>query len=156
MDISTVRLLYAEAATKAGKGAELAAQLKQLPKNHPHKSIVLAYQGSAEALMARDATFPLTKLSHLNNSKKFFSDAVSLDNADPEIRMLRVAVQQGIPTYLNMSQDMEGDIKVVLANLHLIVAKQIPNELLIKMVEFVEKTGLCSAEELNQLKALWS
>ena len=156
MDISRIRLLYAEAASKAGKGAEFAAQLKLLPKEHPHRAIILAYQGSAEALMARDATFPLTKLSHLNNSKKFFADAVTLDANDPEIRMLRVAVQQGIPAYLNMSQDMEGDIKVVMAHLHLVAEKQIPADLLSKMVEFVERTGLCSPQELNQLKALWS
>lgn len=156
MEIETIRGLYAEAASKAGRGAEFAAQLKNATINEEAQALILAYKGSAEALMARDATFPLTKLSHLNNSKKFFSEAVNAAHTDPEIRMLRIAVQQGIPTYLNMSQDLQADKVALFQNLDQVRAKQIPKELLVRMVDFVERTGLCSSQELEQLKALWT
>lgn len=79
----TVREAYAQA-RDGGIEPERAGQvIEAYLGNHPAQPVATAYLGSIRTMMARDAFFPFTKLSHVTQGLELLDDAVErLDHAE--------------------------------------------------------------------------
>ena len=113
----------------------------------------LGYLAAALALRARYAGNPLQKLGFLQKAQSTFRQAVHAAEADPEIRLLRFAVQRAIPPFLNMSNDMAADTRVVIDQRAALQPHGIEPGVVREMLTFVADSGLCTAEEARALLA---
>jgi len=72
-------------------------KLQKLIAADPHDALIKAYYGSALALLARDATKPLEKADLAQEGLDALHEAVAMNPADKEIRLLRANVCVRLP-----------------------------------------------------------
>jgi hypothetical protein len=100
---------------KATKCAESGQSFHKYMKNYDgHEGKILAFKAASEAVMAKYTWSPYNKLQHLKKSSAIFDQAVKIDAEDPEIRFLRYTVEYYVPRYLNMSNNVPEDKRIVL------------------------------------------
>ena len=112
----------------------------------------LAYKASARALMARYSWNPYNKLSYLKESMKVFSKATKADPDNIEIRFLRFAIQHYIPSFLELSEEIHEDKKVMMENLSKYVDFSLQRAHVEAFVRFFEESGRFNPQELESMK----
>ncbi|SDL69184.1 hypothetical protein SAMN05421823_107264 [Catalinimonas alkaloidigena] len=150
MTLPELRQAYADATHDADAAHHLLTTLQALPQ--PLSAEQQAYLAATLALQARFVGNPLQKLQFANQSKKAFAEAVALDPQNPEVRLLRFAVQRAIPPFLNMSGDMEEDAHAIAQNLHKMDLNNINPTFTRPLLNFVLESGLCTKEEQATLE----
>ncbi|MEO6167911.1 MAG: hypothetical protein ABIO46_13030, partial [Chitinophagales bacterium] len=145
--ISEVRTLY-------GKGIEDATAAKKLfdlVSNVPNDPLLIAYRGGAEALLAKHALNPYTKLDYLGRSMNTLSLAVRADPSNAEIRFIRFSIQFYIPKFLGYSKNMRDDAHVIAMNFsrlkHSVDAKTFRN-----IGEFMMSSGSCGDSDVAMIQ----
>ena len=71
--------------------------------------IILAYYGGVEALKAKHASWPFSKLSYFNSSMDILKTAVKEDPENLEIRFIRFSILDNVPGILGFSKEREID-----------------------------------------------
>ena len=79
--------------------------------NYP--PLILAYWGGVEALKAKHAFWPFTKLTLLNKSMEIFNLALLESPDNLEIRFLRFTILHYIPSILGYGDERNDDIKKI-------------------------------------------
>lgn len=130
----------------------------KLNKIEKPDALTLAYKGSTEALKAKHAWNPYTKLEYMNSFDKIINEAVRMSSDDIEIRFLRYSVQLNTPKYLGLSKNMAED-KSMIVNLFL--QKKFKNKdkvMLTEIYQFMLKSKVLSDTErvkiLDVLKSI--
>ncbi|MCB9230140.1 MAG: hypothetical protein H6581_00635 [Bacteroidia bacterium] len=124
---------------------------------YPRKDgIMLAYLGSAEALVARHAWNPLSKMDWLGKANKTFDQAVALDPFNAEIRFLRFCVQHYVPGFLGFSKNIDQDVSVIVNYLETTTTLYDDPELYRNIIQFMIETERCTPAELRKLESLKS
>lgn len=141
---------------EASKNEEVSKQFYTLmtayDNQHP---VVLAYKGAAEASMAKHAWSPYSKLKHVKSALKTFEQAVALDKKNAEIRFLRFTLEHYIPRYLQLSEHLNDDKRVVINALKQHPESGLPDDLALTIYNFMlTKDHLTEDEkaELDRLK----
>ena len=111
-DISEVRALYKEAAQEERAAQEL---LKITAQSKAKDPLMLGYHGVAQMMMAKHVGNPFKKLSYFNKGKDLFSEAISADPQNLELRFLRFTVQAETPGFLNYKQNLGEDKRILLS-----------------------------------------
>lgn len=150
MEISEIRSAYANALSGLGV-SKLAKNLDNADFSAPDKGLALAYRASTEALMAKEAWLPPAKLTHISKAADLFRQAVEASPKDPEIRMLRILVEQAIPVYLGFAIHHKEDKAVIFENLSLIPAKNLEKSLYSALIGYFSKTTILTSDELAKL-----
>jgi hypothetical protein len=112
---------------------------------------LLAYRGAAKALIAKHSINPYTKLNYIRASMNDFAEAVELDSKNVEIRYLRFSVQHHLPSFLNLSFEMQEDIKHISDNVHSCSSLKSDKDLKKTIISFMIKSERLRDEELKQL-----
>jgi hypothetical protein len=66
----------------------------------PADPVLLGYRGALEAVRARHARWPPTRISHLRAGQRLLDEAVALSPADAEVRALRLLTEAHVPRIL--------------------------------------------------------
>lgn len=149
-ELDTLRTQY-EGAVQGEKAAE--KMWRGLKSYTGLEGIKLAYKASAQALLARYAWNPYSKLSHLREAMKVFKHAVRLDPQNIEIRFLRFAIQHYIPEFLDQSKDLHEDMEIMIAHLKDFTDFQMEKGHAETFLEFFKESDRFSEETLAKLKA---
>ena len=123
----------------------------KLRKNNSQEPILMAYLGIAQAVKARHAINPYTKLSFLKSGMKSLNAAVLKSPDDLEIRFLRFTLEHHVPSFLGYSEHLESDKKKIL---QLSTQKKfgaMDKALLLNLVSFMKETKRCSSQEIATL-----
>jgi hypothetical protein len=75
--------------------------------------IILAYQGAFEALKAKHAFWPVTKLNYLNKSLEILGKAIEIEPNNLEIRFLRFSILHHVPGILGHGEETHEDAEVI-------------------------------------------
>ena len=113
-DISEVRSLYKEAASKEAAAKELLKVTSQKKAKDP---LFKGYHGVAQMMMAKHVGNPFKKLSYFNKGKDLFSEAIEANPGNVELRFLRFTVQAETPGFLNYKQNLQEDKKILLSRI---------------------------------------
>lgn len=107
---SEIRNSY-HAATKSEENAGVFYNLvKDVTKSD--KAEMIAYKGAAKALLARYE--PLAKRkSKLKEGIEWVEDAVSKSPQNPEVRLVRLSIQESLPKFLNYHKNIEEDRSLI-------------------------------------------
>lgn len=147
--LNELRESYLEASKNAKASKQFHKLMLSYNKQHP---VVLAYKGASEAAMAKHVWNPYSKLKHVNNALSWFEQAVELDKKNAEIRFLRFTVEHYVPRYLNLSQHLEEDKRVVIAALKKHPDSGLPTDLAQTIHKFMLTKDHLTEEEKVELQ----
>ncbi|WP_439881941.1 hypothetical protein ACSX1A_02020 [Pontibacter sp. MBLB2868] len=149
--LTDLRKEYLEASKNEKAGGRFYDKMSAYHQKDP---IILAYKAASEAVMAKYVWNPYTKLKHLKAAASFFEDAVKLDKYAPEVRFLRFTVEFYVPRYLNLSEHLEEDKKVVILGLKQHPESGMTTELARAIREFMLSKDHCTQREKKQLEEI--
>jgi hypothetical protein len=104
-DLSTCRKLYLSAASEKSKAEEL----MNLTANPRGDDLVTGYQGAVRMVMARYYFNPITKWKSFSRGRDMLESAVESQPDNPELRYLRLSIQENAPSFLGYHQHQEED-----------------------------------------------
>ncbi len=114
-DIQHLRNEFNIAITNKENANKLYFQLSALK---PAKNTLqYAYLGATEALLAKHAINPFSKLSYVNSAMRKLNMAVELNKNDIEIRYMRFSVESNMPAYLGYNEHIEVDKNILITGL---------------------------------------
>lgn len=113
--LEKIRFVYYEAVENENKIEELE---KIIVNNYStdltnYPSIILAYWGAVDALKAKHAFWPFTKLSLLNKSMELMGEALNKSPDDLEIRFMRFSILHFIPSILGYGEERDSDMEKI-------------------------------------------
>lgn len=113
--LGKIRFVYYEAVENENKIEELE---KIIVNNYStdlnnYPSIILAYWGAVDALKAKHAFWPFTKLSLLNKSMELMGEALNKSPDDLEIRFMRFSILHFIPSILGYGEERDSDMEKI-------------------------------------------
>jgi hypothetical protein len=146
-DMNTIRQEYIEAINSDDKTDEL---LKKLSKPSLNEPLLIAYKGATEALKAKHAFNPYTKLSYLKKSNESLQHAIQLRPQDVEIRFLRFSIQHYLPGFLRADKELQEDKSVIIEHLK---DQGLDQSLRQSIGKFMIESGRCTPQELKQVQA---
>lgn len=106
------------------------------------------------ALLASSAQFtmnPYTKLNLVKNAQRLFDEAVAADRENPEIRYLRLSIEQYTPRILGMSDHIREDKNLLVQQFQVYVSLA-GKESASQVIKFLKYHKLCSDAELSNLE----
>jgi len=112
-DLNTARTYF-----QNGRDDKSAAEKLQTLTQGKEQAIFKAYNGGAIATLAKHQNNPYKKLEYLKKGLKVINSAVLLDATDIEIRFVRFAVEENIPSFISFTSHIESDSKMLLNNLN--------------------------------------
>lgn len=111
-------------------------------------NIELAYSGAYHAVWAKHAESPLARLNSFKKGKDELERAIAKDNANIEIRFLRLTIQYHAPKIVRYKINIDDDLQVVLAQYDQISSKIIKDNI----KDFLSQTNLLSSEQRQKFK----
>lgn len=107
---TTIRKSYRDATRSEEKAKSFYNLVEDVSQSD--KAVMIAYKGAGKMLLARYE--PLTKRkSKVKEAVEWIEKAVKSDPDNPEIRLIRLSVQENLPKFLKYSDDIEEDKKFV-------------------------------------------
>ncbi len=79
--------------------------------NYPN--LILAYIAAFESVKSKHAFWPFTKLKYFNSSMEMFEKVIANDPDNLEIRFLRYAILEHIPSFLGHSKERNDDAQII-------------------------------------------
>jgi len=150
-NLPVLRKTYLEASKEEDASKAFYKLMSAYKKQHP---VVLAYKGASEATMAKHIWNPYLKLQHVKSALDQFEEAVALDNKNAEIRFLRFTVEHYIPRYLNLSEHLEEDKRIVIDALKQFPESGLSKDLAQTMHRFLLSKDHLTEEEKAELQQI--
>ena len=144
-DLPQVRKEYYSAVNNEKSAEKFYESLK---KRNPTDPVIMAYFGSAEAIMARHAINPYKKLSYLKSGTKRLNSAVSKAPDNLEIRFLRFSLEHYVPSFLGYSKHLQADKNKIVELVRQRKFGEMDGALLANLVNFMKETKRCSPQEM--------
>ena len=116
--------------------------------------VEIAYRGASQALMAKNAKGLNKKMSYLKESDKTFASAIQKNATHVEIRFLRFAIDNNLPSFIQNKDRIEEDKVALIENLPKAASFGVGKDFKKEILDYVLSSGKCSAEEEKKLKAM--
>lgn len=146
IDMNTIRQEYIEAINSDAKTDELLNKLSKVSGDDP---LIIAYRGATEALKAKHAFNPYSKLNYLRKSNESLQKAIEIRPADIEIRFLRFSIQHYLPSFLRASKELQQDKQVIVKH---ISDQGLETALRQSIGKFMIESGRCTPQETKQIQ----
>lgn len=152
-DLDKIRLSFIEAINNKEKAQEFFTELNSIKKNDP---IIIAYRGSASAILGKHAWNPISKLSYLKEGCETLDKAVTMDAENIEIRFLRFSLEHYVPSFLGFSKHLTIDKAKIIQLIQNHSSNNLKIEESIKqnIIQFLLESKRCTANEVQTLKKL--
>ncbi len=121
-----------------------------------YSPVILAYYGGIQALKAKHAFNPISKLSHLISGLNRLEEAVEKSPENLEIRFMRFSILDHVPGFLGYSEEREAD-KDTICSLLLKKDYSSPGYKIQKgMAEYMLESGRLSRQQESLIQDLIS
>jgi len=125
---------------------------EKLGKISQKTPVIKAYEGVAEALLAKIVWNPFTKIDYLKTSRNKLNEAIMDSPGNIEIRFLRFSTQYYLPSILGFSDNLQEDKEAIMKNLEFLNQNELEDELLQFIIQFMDESNLCSSEEIKTIQ----
>lgn len=142
-----IRTAYQTAHNNADQFKTFQATVDQYTGTNP---LLLAYKASATALKGKYAISPVSKVRYAKKALSQLDSLLDHHEKNTEIIFLRLAIEQNIPSFLNMSPHVEEDKESIMLHLpsYLRTERKMGEFIITSLIAF----GLISEEEGVSLK----
>ncbi len=110
--LDDVRACYLDA-----KNLESKSLLKRMTKEDYGNPIIKAYNNIANIMLIDHLYNPIKKYLSFKNYTQALDSLIESNQSNVEIRLLRYAVQNMSPSFLNYNQNLNDDIRYIVLNL---------------------------------------
>jgi tetratricopeptide (TPR) repeat protein len=117
--------------------------------NYPN--LIMAYIAAFESVKSKHAFWPFTKLKYFNSSMEMFEKVIAKDPDNLEIRFLRYAILEHVPSFLGHSKERYEDAQVIYKQLLLNDYSHIKQDIQKGIAEFLLRSERLSKEQENIL-----
>jgi len=147
--INELRLKYQKASIDEATAIEFNKEMSSYDGKDP---LIKAYQAASVAVMAKYVWNPYSKLKHLKTASAMFQEAVKRDKKQSEIRFLRFTVEHYVPRYLNLSEHVAEDKRIIISSLQEYPNSGLSEGLARTMRDFMLSKDHCTEEEKEILR----
>ncbi len=147
-DIKQVRKEFYAAVKDKEAAEEFYKKLKGQNLSDP---ILIAYYGSAQAIMAKHAWNPYRKISYLKSGLGDLKTAVARSPDCLEIRFLRFSVEHYLPSVLGFSVNLDEDRKKIIELIEKDNFGTADSTLIKNIITFLKKTNRFNDHEIAVL-----
>ena len=121
-----------------------------------YSSVVLAYYGGVQALKAKHAFNPVSKLSHLISGLNRLEEAIERSPGNLEIRFMRFSILDHVPGILGYSEERQEDLDKICTLLMQKNYSSIDSDIQKGIAEYMISTDRLSAQQKAEVLALIS
>lgn len=114
---------------------------------------ITAYEAAAKALVAKHSWNPITKITSIRESMNLLSKAVDLDKMNLEIRFLRLYIENSLPDYLGMKDNIDEDKQMIIGNIHKLDNSDLNADIVRYIVDYLSTSLVCTTDELKVIQA---
>ncbi|QSE97824.1 hypothetical protein [Fulvivirga lutea] len=114
---------------------------------------IAAYEAAAKALVAKHSWNPITKINSIREAMKMLTSAVDLDKTNLEIRFLRLYIENSLPEYLGMKDNLEEDKQVILKNIQWLDTSDLNADIIKYILNYMSSAVTCTSEEIKIIQA---
>ena len=132
------------------KSVSFHKMLVDLKDNDP---TIQAYTGAAKALIAKHSWNPITKISSLKEGLNQIEQALTLDNMNLEIRFLRLYIQNSLPDYLGMKDDIDEDRSLIVGNINWLNTSGLNKDIIDYIINYMSTQVNCSTDQIKVLQS---
>jgi hypothetical protein len=129
--------------------------LNKINKKTP---LIVAYIGTLDALKAKHAWNPYSKIKYLNVSEKRLQTAVADEPHNIEIRFMRFSIQHNVPSFLGFGKNLVEDRHEIIKQIDVKNYGSADRDLTIGIIKFLIDSKRCTplenADLSKQLAAL--
>ncbi|WP_029287260.1 hypothetical protein [Pedobacter sp. R20-19] len=138
---------------KAVEDAKLTDSLfVKLNKLSGKTALTTAYIGTLEALKAKHAWNPYSKIKYVKASQKAMQQAVNMDKENLEIRFMRFSIEHFTPSFLGFSKNLNFDRKQIVKHYQHDNFGNADQALIKNVAKFMIDSKRCTPEEVKILK----
>lgn len=87
--------------------------------------VLSGYAGGVAMLMAKSTANPFSKMEYFKEGKKLLEDAISHNKNDIELRFLRFAIQDNLPSTLGYNENLEEDKSYIMKYLPMLDKREL-------------------------------
>ncbi len=116
-----------------------------------YPNLILAYVAAFESVKSKHAFWPFTKLEYFNNSMEIFKTVINADPHNLEIRFLRYAILEHVPSFLGYSKERNEDAQVIFKELLKNDYSSIKPDIQKGIAEFLLRNKRLNVEQENKL-----
>ena len=152
--INQIREVYYQAVEDEDKIDILSDLIQEKFSEYPgtYPSLILAYYGSLDALRAKHAFWPFSKMSYLSTSMEIFKKAISEDPDNLEIRFMRFSILDHVPGFLGYGDELNSDIQIILKLLTENNFEYLGSDIQKGIIEYMLDCGRLDSEQVSLLK----
>lgn len=114
IDTVAIRTMLYNAVNSTDKANKFLNYLTQSKENE--EAIIIGYIGMGHLLLAKNGFNPYNQLKEFYKGRELLEKAIKTDNKNVELRFLRLTVQVNAPFFLNYSDKITEDKKIILEN----------------------------------------
>uniref|UniRef100_UPI0040499268 hypothetical protein n=1 Tax=Fulvivirga sp. TaxID=1931237 RepID=UPI0040499268 len=115
--------------------------------------VITAYEAAAKALIAKHSWNPVTKVSSLKEAMALLNKAVDLDKMNLEIRFLRLYIENSLPSYIGMKDNIAEDKKLIVENIQLLDSSDLNADIIQYILKYMSTEVACTSDEMQVIKA---
>lgn len=116
--------------------------------SHP---LMIGYKGTVQALKAKHAWSPYTKIKYLVYAERTFKKAILKDPTNMELRFMRFSVEHNCPGFIGFSKNIEADKTMIIRQLLLKNYGYADKVLVNKIVLYMNNSNRLTAQEIKLL-----
>ncbi len=126
---------------------------ESLDKQSNKPPIIIAYLGILDALKAKHAWNPYSKIKSLNAAQSLLQKAVGDEPHNMEIRFLRFSVQHNAPGFLGYGKNLDEDKDEIMIQLAMKRDFITEKDLNRTIIQFLLDSKRCKPDEVKKLNA---
>lgn len=151
--LETIRLNYYASVEDEDFVERTEALIEKNFSNDKNKypNLILAYVAAFESVKSKHAFWPFTKLEYFNNSMELFKKVIDTDPQNLEIRFLRYAILEHVPSFLGYSKERNEDAQVIFLELLKNDYSSIKPDIQKGIAEFLLRNKRLSIEQQDKL-----
>jgi hypothetical protein len=124
---------------------------KSLSNIKNHAGIIDGFIAGLQALKAKHAWNPYSKIKHINNCEKTFEKAVAADPHNIEIRFMRFSVEDSVPGFLGYKKNLVPDSEEIITQLEKKNYGTADKILTIEIIKYLANSRRCTPTQVEEL-----
>ncbi|WPU95211.1 hypothetical protein SNE25_06685 [Mucilaginibacter sabulilitoris] len=147
-NLKVIRKQLREAINDSKTTDSLYNSLNAVPKK---TGIIDGFIAGLQALKAKHAWNPYSKIKHLKNCEKTFEKAIEADPHNIEIRFMRFSVEDSVPGFLGYNKNLTPDSEEIINQLNKKNYGTADKTLTIEIIKFLANSRRCTPAQVEEL-----
>lgn len=112
--LKQLRTYYYQAPNNSDAAKKMADLVKGI--DNGDDAVLICYKGASMMFKAKHSFNPVSKLSNFKTGKKYIELSAKKEPSNAEIRFVRLAIQENLPSFLGYNENIKQDLAFLKTN----------------------------------------